>query len=530
MQSEHGGSMTGQMPTLLIQDNMKKIKDKILLIEGNKNDQSAFMGLVESEGLGHECIVAGSIEEARDILLTHQIEVVISDYLLCDGTVFDVFDILTDTPVIVVTGSGDEGVAVKAMKAGAYDYLKKDSELNYLKILPVTIGNAIKRKKAEERLRLLESAVSNASDAIIILEAEPAELQGRQILYVNEAFTQMTGYTYEEATSKTLRMLRGPKTSLEALDKIRVALEEFKPVRVELTNYRKDGSEFWAECNIVPFKDEKGVFIHWVSVQRDITERKQAEAEKERLLKEIEAMNADLTELNHELETIGAERTMSLMALTVADRIRNPASIIGGRCQRILHKEEVSDSMKESLHYIIEGAEKLDQIVKDFEAILRNRQSKFKNDDMNKVVKRVVSIIAKEAELKKIEVSVNMSVEPLRINMQQELLRVAVFHILKNAVEATSQGGMINVETASDGDNVYLSVSDTGHGIQDEHAVQVFKPFFSTKDCGFGMGLPLVKQIVSEHLGELVVKSNAGHGTTFKMVFPVRWKEDRLYK
>ncbi len=501
--------------------------NRVLLIEDDSGEQMALKLLVEDHS-AYNYVVARSVSEVEKILDSEKFNVVITDYLLADGTAFDIFDLIKDTPIIVVTGGGDVGVAVKTMKAGAYDYIIKDQELNYLKVLPVTIENAIKRKKAEEKLRLLESAVANARDAIIILEVVPGEMRGRRILYVNEAFTKMTGYTYEEATSRTLRILRGPKTSLAALNKIRIALERFEPVRVELINYRKDGSEFWVECNIVPFADEKGSFVHWVSVQRDITDRKKAEEERERLMKEIEAINADLTELNQELETIGAERTMSLMALTVADRVRNPAAMIGGRCRRILEKENVSESLRENLQYIIEGAEKLDKIVKDFETLLKNRQSRFRHEDLNEIVERVVSVIEKDAEYKGLEICINISNEPLRINMQTDLLRVAIFHIIKNAVEATAKGGKITVETFKEGDNVALVVSDTGYGIPEEDVEHVFRPFFSTKECGFGMGLPLVKQIISEHLGELIVKSKSGLGTTFMMLFPVRWKEDKF--
>jgi PAS domain S-box-containing protein len=504
-------------------------KHRLLLIEDDSSDQAAFKQLIGQENSRFSYAAAGSVSEARDIMDSEMFDVVITNYLLGDGTAFDIFDFVTDVPIIVVTRGGNEGVAVKAMKAGAYDYLIKDPEYNYLKVLPVTIENAIKRKKAEERLRLLESAVINANDAIIILEAEPSEMPGRRILYANKAFTKMTGYPFEEATSRTLRMLRGPRTSLSELNKVREALDHCKPVRVELINYRKDNSEFWVECNIVPFTDEKGKFTHWVSVQRDITERKCAEAERERLMKQIEVINGNLTELNQELETIGAERTMSLMALTVADRVRNPASMIGGRCRRIIEKEEVSERLRENLDYIIEGAEKLDVIVKDFESLLKNRQSKFRHEDLNRIVESVLSVIEKEADSKKIEMVVRISKESMRINMQRDLLRVAVFHIMKNAVEASAKGGRITIETLKDGENVILSVSDTGYGIPDEDIANLFKPFFSTKERGYGMGLPLVKQIISEHLGELVVKSEPGGGSTFKMMFPLRWKDERLY-
>jgi PAS domain S-box-containing protein len=505
-------------------------KHKILLIEDHKSDQEAFKTLVESDNQPYDYKIAGSVSEARERLDSDKFDIVITDYLLEDGNVFDVFELLNNNvPVIVVTGEGDEAVAVKAMKAGAYDYLIKDRELNYLQVLPVTIENAIKRKKAEERLWLLESSVANANDAIIILEAEPDNLPGRRILYVNEAFTKMTGYSYEEATARTLRMLRGPKTSLSALDKIRSALEQFRPVRVELVNYRKDGSECWVECNIVPFTDEKGSFTHWVSVQRDITERKAAEEEKERLMKEIETMNTNLSELNSELETIGTERTMSLMALTVADRVRNPASMIGARCRRLLKRENTPEELKNGLTYIMEGTEKLDQIVKDFESFLKGRQTKFTHDDLNRIIESVVMVVAKDASYKDINMSVHISSEHLRINMQRDLLRVAVFHLIKNAIEAAPRGGQVKVATYKEDNEIILEVSDTGYGIPEQDVDNVFRPFFSTKEKGFGMGLPLVKQIITEHLGVLNVKSAPDRGTIFKVVFPDRWRVDNLY-
>ncbi|MEW6600635.1 MAG: ATP-binding protein [Nitrospirota bacterium] len=503
---------------------MKQSRNTILFVAGSDD----FRRFIERQEMTYEHVLAKSIADVEEDLLKGKFDAVIYN---CD-TVRAMDDVLRHTqtvPVIVVAGGGDAEAAVKAMRAGMYDFIVRDPDYHYFSILMVDIENALKQRKSEQRLRLLESAVMNANDAIIILEAKPGQMLGRRILYVNEAFTRMTGYSYEEATSKTLRILRGPRTSLAALNSIRLALEQVKPVRVEIINYRKDGTEFWVECNIVPFSDRDGSFIHWVSVQRDITKRKQAEEERDKLIKEIEAVNADLTELNRQLETVGAERTMSLMALTLADRVRNPASMIGARCRRLLDKEEMPENLRLGIKYIMEGADKLDDIVKEFEALLKNRQSKFKNDDFNKIVERVASIVEKDAAYKGVRMSLNISIEPLRMNMQKDLLRVALFHLIKNAVEATPEGGTITIETYREGDNVGFAVSDTGHGIPEGEVDRVFVPFFSTKDRGFGMGLPLVKQIISEHLGELNVHSVPGQGTSFRMVFPIRWKEKKLH-
>lgn len=500
----------------------------VLLIEDDKVDQMAFKRLVREKDLPYDYSIAGSISEARTVLSAETFDIVITDYLLGDGTAFDIFSSITDTPIIFITGAGDEETAVKAMKAGAYDYLIKDPERNYLKILSLTIENAIKRKKAEERLRLLESTVVHANDAIIIFEAKPGDQPGRRILYVNEAFSEMTGYSSDEAINKTIEILGGPKTSHMETDKIRGALDGWKPVRGELINYRKNGSEFWTEYNIVPVADEKGSFTHWISIQRDITGRKWAEEERERMLREIEAVNADLTELNEELETIGSERTMSLMALTVADKVRNPSTVIGSISRRILEKETVSDKLRENLQCIIDQAEKLDAIVRDFQTVLKSRKSMFGFDDINSIVESIVSVIKKEAALKGVNISTNISGKPLNINMQKQLLRMALFHILRNAVEATPAGGKITVETFEDEDKAVLTVRDTGYGIAREDIDNIFNPYFSTKKHGFGMGLPLVKQIISEHLGRMEVESEAGKGSCFRMIFPVRWREQSI--
>lgn len=507
---------------------MGNMRTRVLLIEDDKVDQMAFKRLVMEKDLPYDFTIAGSVLEAKKILSSETFDIVITDYVLGDGTAFDIFSSIIDTPIVFITGAGDEETAVKAMKAGAYDYLIKDPERNYLKILSLTVENAIKRKKAEERLRLLESTVVNANDAIVIFEAKPGDLSGRRILYVNKAFTEMTGYSSEEAIDKTLQLLGGPKTSRIETDKIRDALDRWETVRGELINYRKDGSEFWAEYNIVPVADEKGSFTHWISIQRDITGRKWAEEERERMIKEIEAVNEDLTELNQELETIGAERTMSLMALTVADKVRNPAIVIGSLSKRILEKEVVSDKLRENLHNIISQAEKLDDIVKDFQTVLKSRRSMFGYDDINSIVESVSSVIKKEATLKGVNITVNITNKPLNINMQKQLLRVALFHVLRNAVEATPEGGKITVETFEDGDNAVLTVTDTGYGIPREDIDNIFDPYFSTKKHGFGIGLPLVKQIISEHLGELKLESEQGKGSCFRLIFPVRWREQSI--
>ena len=130
-----------------------------------------------------------------------------------------------------------------------------------------------------EKLRLLASVTVNASDAIVITEVEPITELGPKIIYVNKAFELMTGYTASEVIGKTPRILQGPKTDRAELDKIRAALLKREPIRSDLINYSKDGSERWIELEIVPVANENGIYTHFISIQRDITARKKIEAE-----------------------------------------------------------------------------------------------------------------------------------------------------------------------------------------------------------------------------------------------------------
>ncbi len=134
------------------------------------------------------------------------------------------------------------------------------------------------RKRSSERLRLLESVIVNAKDAVIVTEIAPLDEPGPRIMYVNQAFTKMTGYSLEEIAGKSPRFLQGPKTNRAILNQIRNALKTKEAIQVELINYRKDGSEFWVEMSVTPVPDSLGNYTHFVAIQRDISERKQTEA------------------------------------------------------------------------------------------------------------------------------------------------------------------------------------------------------------------------------------------------------------
>lgn len=140
----------------------------------------------------------------------------------------------------------------------------------------ITVKDITERKWLEEYLRLLESVVVNANEIVMISQTEEAidDPLGLRIVYVNDAFSRATGYSSGEAIGKSALLLLGEKTSISEVDRIRDTLNAHEPVRAEVILYRKDESHFWVDVNMVPIRNEQGQVTHFVSVMREVTERK----------------------------------------------------------------------------------------------------------------------------------------------------------------------------------------------------------------------------------------------------------------
>ena len=122
-----------------------------------------------------------------------------------------------------------------------------------------------------------QGCVNYLNDAIIVTEAEPTSFPGPRILWANDVFYKLTGYQPVEIIGKSPRILQGPLTDKSVLKRLSTALENWEVCRVEVLNYKKDGTTFWNEFEVTPIKNGVGWYTHWISVQRDVSERKLAE-------------------------------------------------------------------------------------------------------------------------------------------------------------------------------------------------------------------------------------------------------------
>jgi class 3 adenylate cyclase len=145
---------------------MKTTRLKILLVEDEPADQMNFQRMVRRENLPYDYVMAATVAEARAALKRERFDIAVLDYSLADGTAFDLFDLLRDTPIIFATGRSDQDLAIRAIKAGAYDYLIKDFDRDYLRLLPMTIENASRYARQQEELSLLRRYLRDANERL----------------------------------------------------------------------------------------------------------------------------------------------------------------------------------------------------------------------------------------------------------------------------------------------------------------------------------------------------------------------------
>ena len=272
---------------------MENIRYKILLVEDNELDQMAFKRCVDDNAIPYDCTIAGSVSEARDALNRDRFDIIIADHSLGDGTAFDILDLAKDTPIIVVTGAGDEETAVKVWKAGAYDYLIKDLDQNYLKAIPITVENAVSHKMIEKKLQLLSGAIMSTDDSVYITDT-----QGR-IIFVNKAFCNTYGYKEQEIIGKNSAVLWIGKHQNENTRSVFQTRTVGSSWEVGFYHKRKNDSVFPVSLSRSTIKDSNGNEVAIVGVARDISERIFIEDE---LRTENQNLKKQITELEEKLE------------------------------------------------------------------------------------------------------------------------------------------------------------------------------------------------------------------------------------
>ncbi len=230
--------------------------------------------------------VVGSIADALLNLQNNRVDTVVTEYELPDGTGLDLLAEIRESyetlPVVLYTAHGDEHVASQAIDAGVSSYIPKDEPTTAARlaetVTELTIADVTGVTSDDVPAPTTETIIRAVDEAPIGITISDPSLPDNPMVYINEAYEELTGYDADLALGRNCRFLQGPDTEEEAVAEMREAIEAREPVDVEVVNYREDGTPFWNHVTIAPLFDEDGNLTHFVGFQNDVTDRKEAEA------------------------------------------------------------------------------------------------------------------------------------------------------------------------------------------------------------------------------------------------------------
>ena len=368
----------------------------------------------------------------------------------------------------------------------------------------------------EQRISL-EDVVRFANDIVIVTEAYPLDEPGPRIVYVNQAFTDLTGFAPEEVIGKTPRILQGPDSNPETRSEIRAALEKNQPVRTTIVNYSKSGRKYWLDLNIIPLKDSQGKVAHFAAIERDLTQIKNAE-------EEIRKKNKQLEELN--------EAKNKFLGIASHD-LRNPLYTIRSFSE-ILHEEMVGDlnaEQKDMLGKIYHASTFMKSLLENLLDISKIESGTIELEkrlqDFNQIVSQQVELNQLLAKKKHITLHMSLGDVPALSFDQGAILQV-LGNFIGNAIKFSPPHSDIFIATEKVEQAVRFSIRDEGPGLSEDEQRLLFKEFqvLSAKPTGgeksTGLGLAIVKKLIHLHQGEVGVESALGRGSTFFFTLPIK--------
>jgi signal transduction histidine kinase len=237
--------------------------------------------------------------------------------------------------------------------------------------------------------------------------------------------------------------------------------------------------------------------------------------------REFNAMAAALDEREQRL--IRSERLAAVgkIAAQITHEVRNPLSSIGLNAE--LLEEELAGGSSESqalARAIVKEVDRLTEITEEYLRFARLPRPRLEREDVGELVASLLGFLKGELDERGVAVEARLGAGLPQVAADEHQLRQALLNLMRNAAEAMSAGGRLEVSLAAEAQSVALRIRDSGQGIAAEHLDKIFDPFFSTKDGGTGLGLALTQQIVVEHGGTIEVESALGVGTTFTVRLP----------
>jgi PAS domain S-box-containing protein len=446
--------------------------------------------------------------------------VMLLDYRLPDGNGLVVLEELHgrgyDLPVIMITGQGDERLAVRAMQAGAADYMVKGSD-ELLK-LPTLVQKAIRNHELQlsvqrslEQIRYQATLLNNVRDAVVVWNT-----QG-QITYWNPAAAALYGWSTRERMGAPAREVYFAGFTPPVSEPPR---EGTTGMEVERSFRTRRGSEQWVSSRVCALRDpgDGGRVLGFMDVARDITQRKQ--------------METQIQEAQNRLSQAARLAAIGELASGVAHHINNPLTTIIAEAQLLLHQLESGHPARESAEAIEQAGWRVQQTVQLLIEFARPAANTLEDLSVNATIENALALVGDQIRASGVLLLTELAAALPVINGNARQLGDLWINLLLLARDAVADGEAHTIRVHSclaTPQQIKVEVSDDGKPIPREELATLFEPNLITPIGGRGTGMEMniCQEIVRQHHGRIEAKSEPGQGTTFSVYFPVEVSRER---
>ncbi|WP_427874907.1 PAS domain-containing sensor histidine kinase [Flavobacterium sp. MMS24-S5] len=398
---------------------------------------------------------------------------------------------------------------------GSYKYvldrgfLLKDENGRAIRMIGA-IQDITKQKEEEQRLKLLETVITQSKDSILITEANSSERKIPKIVYVNPAFSQMSGYQSNEIIGKSPNIFKGPKSDSDELKKLLRAIKNEEECLIETITYTKSKEEYWVRFSMIPIFNNEGVISHWISIQRDITDEKKLETEKEHLIRELTQNNKDLKQFSY----------------ITSHNLRAPLSNLIGLLNLIEDIPIENEELEEILAGFTKSTHLLNETINDLVKviIIKDNPSMQKEEvSLKEVFENVFSQLSFQIELHKPIIKLKFDKVPELIT-NKAYIESILLNLLTNSIKYKSENRKLKISITAEQieQKTILTFKDNGIGIDLERnrdkVFGLYQRFHNYPDSK-GLGLYLVKSQVETMGGTISIESEVNKGTTFTITF-----------
>lgn len=357
-----------------------------------------------------------------------------------------------------------------------------------------------RRQHLEHQLQILFQAVDQNPVIIMILNSE------EHVEYVNQKFTEVSGYSTEEILGKKPNLMKPGFLSKQDFRIMRENLQQGKSWKGEFRNKRKNGEYYWVSALISPFITD-GKMDHYIAIMEDITRHKQMETE----LRQAQKM-----------DSIGR------LAGGVAHDFNNLLTAILGYCSLIQQRLPADYPLREDVEAIMQTSRRGANLTRQLLAFSRKQVMHIETLNLNELVQNSLQMLRRIIE-ENIELQIHLFPEPLYIRVDRSQMEQVLMNLIINARDAIEMNGQIDLTVSEKTHEIsgnrmaILSIRDNGSGISPDIRDHIFEPFFTTKEKGKGTGLGLstVYGIIRQSGGEISIDSEPGKGTVFTIALPL---------